>query len=363
MPDLMERIAAIASKYEQLSERMNAPESYGDPGLYAKLAKEQRELAPLAEAWQRRGRLERELREAEELQRDPELRELARDEAEQARLALAENLEELKRLLLPKDPNDDRSVILEIRAGVGGEEAALFAADLYRMYAMYAEKRGWRLETADAHATELGGFKEICCTVEGEGVWSRLKYEAGSHCVKRVPATEASGRIQTSTATVAVLPEIGETEFTLNPAELKIDTFRSSGAGGQKVNKTETAIRVTHLPTGTVVECQDERSQYKNKDRALRILRARLYEAEQARQGAEVAAARRGMVGTGERSEKIRTYFFLRNQAVDQRLSGESRAFSLPELLNGNLDGLIDALAAADRAERLKAQKQEGTEA
>ncbi|MBR1659171.1 MAG: peptide chain release factor 1 [Oscillospiraceae bacterium] len=349
-----EKLKAIEEKYEQLCARLDAPETWSDPALYAALSREQKELAPLAEAIRRRRRLLRDASEAEALISDPEMRELAQSELIQARAALAEAEQEIRRLLLPRDPNDGKNVILEIRAGIGGEEAALFAADLYRMYAMYAEKRGWRIESVNANSTELGGFKEICCVVEGEGAWSRLKYEAGGHCVKRVPETEASGRIQTSTATVAVLPEIEEQDFVLDPSELKIDTFRSSGAGGQKVNKTESAIRVTHLPTGTVVECQDERSQYKNRDRAISILRSRLYEAELAKRSGAVAAQRKSQVGTGERSEKIRTYFFLRSQVVDQRLSGGERSFSLDAVLNGSLDPLIDALTMADQTEKLR---------
>ena len=251
-------------------------------------------------------------------------------------------------------PNDSRSVIMELRAGTGGEEAALFAADLFRMYSMYADRRGWHVDVAEMNRTELGGIKEAVITVEGEGAWSRLKYESGAHCVKRVPETDSSGRIQTSTATVAVLPEVDEVDFNLDMKDVRIDVFRSSGAGGQKVNKTSSAIRVTYLPTGLVVKCQDERSQLQNKERALSILRSRLYEAEARKQTDAVAAQRRSQVGTGERSEKIRTYFFLRGQIVDQRLSGEERSFQLDATLNGDLDPLIDRLRAAEQAERLK---------
>ncbi|MBR1496347.1 MAG: peptide chain release factor 1 [Oscillospiraceae bacterium] len=351
---MQERLKAIEEKYELLCAQLDAPETWGEPGKYAALAREQKELAPLVEASRRRRTLLEGIAEARDLLDDPELRELAQAELESGRAALAETEALLRRLMLPRDPDDGKNVILEIRAGIGGEEAALFAADLYRMYTMYAEKQGWRVEPFSANATELGGFKEICCVIEGENAWSRLKYEAGSHCVKRVPATEASGRIQTSTATVAVLPEAGELDFKLDPAELKIDTFRSSGAGGQKVNKTSSAIRVTHLPTGMVVECQDERSQYRNKDRAISILRSRLYEAELEKQTGAVASQRKSQVGTGERSEKIRTYFFLRSQVVDQRLSGGERAFQLDAVLNGGLDPIIDALAMAEQTEKMK---------
>ena len=351
---MLDRLKDIERRYEQLVAQMRAPEGYGDPARYGALAREEKELAPLVEAYRRWRGQQRDREEARALLSDPEMHELAQAELAEAEAGLARTEALLRTLLLPKDPNDGKNVILEIRAGTGGEEAALFAADLYRMYALYAESRGWRMEPVSANQTELGGFKELICLVEGEGVWSRLKFEAGSHCVKRVPETESSGRIQTSTATVAVLPEAEEAELVLDPTEVRIDTFRSSGAGGQKVNKTESAIRVTHLPTGLVVECQDERSQYKNKDRALKILRSRLLSAERDRRAGAVAAERRSQVGTGERSEKIRTYFFLRGQVVDQRLTGDNRSFPLSEILNGRLDGLIDALLTADQAEKLR---------
>ena len=246
-----------------------------------------------------------------------------------------------------------KNVIMEIRGGVGGEEGMLFAADLFRMYSMYAESKGWKLDVVNVSETELGGFKEISFVIEGAGAYSRLKFEAGGHRVQRVPVTESGGRIHTSAATVAVLPEIEELDFKLDPNDLKIDTFRSSGAGGQHVNKTESAIRVTHLPTGLVVECQDERSQYKNKDRALQIMRAKLYEREQEKQHAALAAERRSQVGTGDRSDRIRTYNYPQNRVTDHRLSGEGRSFNLESVINGGLDPLIDALTAADQAEKL----------
>ena len=267
--------------------------------------------------------------------------------------------EELKRLLLPKDPNDDKNVILEIRAGIGGEEGALFAADLLRMYTMYAERKGWTLSIVNENDTELGGVKEVSAEVEGAGAWSRLKFEAGTHRVQRVPETESSGRIQTSAATVAVMPEAEEVEFTIDPKDLQIDTFRSSGAGGQHVNKTESAIRITHLPTGTVVECQDERSQYKNKDRAMKILRSKLYEAEQARQNAAIAATRKSQVGTGDRSGKIRTYNFPQNRVTDHRLTGDNKNFNIAAVMNGDLDPMIDALILNDQTQRLQESKEE----
>ena len=293
-----------------------------------------------------------------ELMDDAELRELAQEEYAEAKARMAELSEKMKLLLLPKDPNDAKNVIMEIRGGVGGEEGMLFAADLFRMYSMYAESRGWRIEIANINETELGGIKEISFVVEGEGAYSRLKFEAGGHRVQRVPVTESGGRIHTSAATVAVLPEIEDVDFKLDMNDLKIDTYRSSGAGGQHVNKTESAIRITHLPTGTVVECQDERSQYKNKDRAMQILRSKLYEAEQAKQAAAVAAERKSQIGSGDRSERVRTYNFPQNRVTDHRLTGDNKNFNIAAIMNGNLDPLIDALVTADQAEKLRAQSE-----
>ena len=313
---------ALEDKLARIEAQPNAPETYADPALFARLARERKELTPVLEAYRRVKRLEDDIAAAQEL-------ELSAAETDELRAQLADAQTALKCALLPRDPDDGRSVVMELRAGTGGEEAALFAADLFRMYSMYADRCGWRTELASVSRTELGGIKEAVFTVEGEGAWSRLKYESGAHCVKRVPATESSGRIQTSTATVAVLPEMDEVDFTLDPKDVRIDVFRASGAGGQKVNKTSSAIRVTYLPTNLVVECQDERSQLQNKERALRILRSRLCEAQLQRQTDAVAAQRRSQVGTGERSEKIRTYFFLRGQVVDQRLTGDERSFRL----------------------------------
>ena len=351
---MFEKLRQITKQYDELLARLEQPETYGDAALYAKTEKQARQLQPLAAAyaaWESAG--ER-LAEAEALLSDPEMKELAQEELAAAKAERAELEQKLRVLLLPKDPNDDKNVILEIRGGVGGEEGMLFAADLYRMYSLYADRRGWKLEIANLSETELGGFKEISAVVEGEGAWSRLKYEAGTHRVQRVPVTESGGRIHTSAATVAVLPEVGELDFKLDMNEVKIDTYRSSGAGGQHVNKTESAIRVTHLPTGMVVECQDERSQYKNKDRALQILRARLYEAEQEKQRSAQAAERKSQVGSGDRSERIRTYNFPQNRVTDHRLTGEVKNFNLAAVMQGDLDELIDALVTADRAEKLK---------
>jgi len=283
---------------------------------------------------------------------DPELRELAQEEFSNAR-AEAERLSaELKLLLVPRDPNDDKDVIIEIRGGAGGEESALFAHSLWRMYSMYAEKRGWAVEVLSQNMTELGGCKEIVFQVSGDGAYSRLKFESGVHRVQRVPETESQGRVHTSTVTVAVLPEAEEVDFEINPADLKIDTFRSSGAGGQHINKTESAIRITHLPTGVVVECQDERSQHKNRDKAMRVLRTRLYEAEQARQNAAIAAERRSQVGTGDRSERIRTYNFPENRVSDHLV--KLTLYKLADFMDGALDEVIEALITADRVRQME---------
>ena len=350
----------LERNYALLRARLDAPETWSDPALFARLSRERKRLDPILEAYARLDALSRTIAEAEALLGDPELGELARGELAEARAARTRTEEELKLLLLPPDENEGRNVILELRAGTGGEEAALFAADLWRMYSLYASRRGWTAQILSLSETELGGVKELCCELRGEDAWRCMKFEAGSHCVKRVPATESSGRIQTSTATVAVLPEVEELEFSIPPEDLKIDTFRSSGAGGQKVNKTESAIRVTHLPTGTVVECQDERSQYQNKDRALAILRSRLYERAQAERTDARDAARRSQVGTGSRSEKIRTYFFLRDQVVDQRLTGDARSFRLADILNGELEELSEALIRQDQAQRLRETEEQG---
>lgn len=350
-----EKLSQIEEKYERLSAQMNDPDTYSDAAKYAALAKEQRELESVVDAWREVRRLRESRGEALSLLEsgeDAELRALAREELDAAEAALPEAELTLKKRLLPKDPNDERNVILEIRGGVGGEESALFAHSLYRMYAMYAEKKGYRVTVANLSETALGGVKELSAVIEGEGAYSRFKFESGVHRVQRVPETETQGRVHTSTATVAVLPELDETEFELDLSEVKIDVFRSSGAGGQKVNKTETAIRVTHLPTGTVVECQDERSQYKNKARALQILASRLAEAERRRQADAVADARRSQIGMGFRNERIRTYNFPQGRVTDHRIG--LTLYKIDSVMNGGLDELIDALITADQAERLK---------
>mgnify|MGYP004543544437 CR=1 FL=1 len=355
---MFEKLRALKNQYEQLLERMQMPETYADPALYAKYDREAREIAPVVDAYTAYEKAEGDMNGALELMSEPEFKELAQEEYAAAKAERDRLTQEIKILLLPKDPNDEKNVIMEIRGGVGGEEGMLFAADLFRMYSMYAEKRGWKIDIANINETELGGIKEISFVVDGAGAYSRLKFEAGGHRVQRVPVTESGGRIHTSAATVAVLPEIGEVDFKLDMNDLKIDTYRSSGAGGQHVNKTESAIRITHLPTGTVVECQDERSQYKNKDRAMQILRSKLYEAELTKQNAAVAAERRNQIGSGDRSERIRTYNFPQNRVTDHRLSGDSKNFNLSAVIDGDLDPLIDALITAEQAEKLQMQSE-----
>ena len=349
-----EKLAQIEEKYEKLAAQMNDPAIYGDVQKYAAAAREQRELEPVVEAWREVKRRKTAIEEARRMldEDDEELRTLAREELAEAERALPEAELLLKTLLLPKDPNDEKNVIMEIRGGVGGEESALFAHSLYRMYSMYADRHGWKTTVANLSETQLGGIKEISFIIEGQGAYSRLKFESGVHRVQRVPETETQGRVHTSTATVAVLPELEEAEFRLDMSELRIDVFRSSGAGGQKVNKTETAIRVTHIPTGTVVECQDERSQYKNKARALSILASRLAEAERQKQAEAVADTRRSQIGMGFRNERIRTYNFPQGRVTDHRIG--LTLYKLDSVMDGELDELIDALITADQAERLK---------
>ena len=349
---MLDKLNAVEAKYSQIEARLGASETYNDPELVARLNKEQAELQPLVDAFREYRRTLDAKAQAEEMMSDPELKELAQEELHAALEELPRLEKELQILLLPRDPNDGKNVIVEIRAGVGGEEAALFAHSLFRMYSMYAQRRGWRTEVLSASETELGGVKEGVVLIEGEGVFSRLKFESGVHQVKRVPETESSGRIQTSTATVAVLPEAEEVDAAIDPKDLQIDTYRSSGAGGQHVNKTESAIRITHLPTGMVVTCQDERSQLKNRDKAMRVLRSRLYQKERDKQDAAAASERKSQVGGGWRSEKVRTYRFLQSQVVEHRIG--LTVHRLDAVLNGDLDEIIDALAEADTAERLK---------
>lgn len=351
---MLEKLKQLDNKYNEIQQRMESGEIFADPSAYTKCAKELKELEPIVQCYREYCACGKQMTDVQELMSDPEFKELAQEEYSEAKQKLGELEEKLKILLLPKDPNDSRNVIMEIRGGVGGEESSLFAYDLFRMYSMYAERKGWKIDVVNLNETELGGIKEISFVVEGEGAYSRLKFEAGGHRVQRVPETESGGRIHTSAATVAVLPEAEEVEFEINPNDLQIDTYRSSGAGGQHVNKTESAIRITHLPTGVVVECQDERSQYKNKDRAMKILRSKLYEAEQAKQQAAIAAERKSQVGSGDRSDRVRTYNFPQNRVTDHRLTGDVRNFNIASVINGDLDPIIDALVTADRAEKLK---------
>ena len=355
---MLEKLKAIEARLTEVERQLSDPSVYGDRDKLTALSREQKELTPVVSAYRAYARASQTAEDVSAMLSDPELRELAQEELAAARADMERLEDELKRLLLPKDPNDDKNVILEIRAGIGGEEGALFAADLLRMYTMYAERRGWTLSIVNENMTELGGVKEVSAEIEGAGAWSRLKFEAGTHRVQRVPETESSGRIQTSAATVAVMPEAEEVEFSIDPKDLQIDTFRSSGAGGQHVNKTESAIRITHLPTGVVVECQDERSQYKNKDRAMKILRSKLYEAEQEKQNAAIAATRKSQVGTGDRSGKIRTYNFPQNRVTDHRLTGDNKNFNIAAIMNGDLDSLIDALTLNEQAQRLQEGKE-----
>lgn len=353
---MADKLKQLDNRYSELAMRMENSEIYADPAAYTKCVREMKELEPIVTAYREYAKCEKTMKEAEKLMSDPEFRELAQDEYNESRERMAELSEHIKILLLPRDPNDERNVIMEIRSGVGGEESSLFAHDLFRMYSMYAESKGWKIDIVNLNETELGGIKEMSFVVEGQGAYSRLKFEAGGHRVQRVPETESGGRIHTSAATVAVLPEAEEVEFEINPADLQIDTYRSSGAGGQHVNKTESAIRITHLPTGVVVECQDERSQYKNKDRAMKILRSKLYEAERQKKVAAIAAERKSQVGSGDRSDRVRTYNFPQNRVTDHRLVGDVRNFNIQSVLNGDLDPIIDALITADQAEKLKRQ-------
>ncbi len=354
---MFENLQVFENRYEELTLKLYDPQTAGDREAFAALMKEHKELEPIVEAYRAWRQCQEDLAGARELlesEGDKELRELAVEEIREREERGRALEEELKLLLLPKDPNDEKNVILEIRGGTGGEEAALFAYDLYRMYTAYAQRRGWRTEIVGLNETELGGFKEVSVLIDGEGAWSRLKYESGAHRVQRVPEMETQGRIHTSAATVAVLPEAEEVEVHIDPKDLQIDTFRSSGAGGQHINKTSSAIRVTHLPTGMVVECQDERSQYKNKEKALKVLRARLLDQEQSKADAQLAQERKSQVGSGDRSQRIRTYNFPQSRVTDHRIG--LTLYKLEEVLAGDLDEIIDSLIAADRASQLEAQ-------
>lgn len=355
---MLEKLQLIDEHYQEIERQLSDPEIYGDREAVTRLSKEQKDLTGIVGAYRDYRKAEADAEEARSLldgKLEPDFREMVREEYDGARAEMARLEDRLRVLLLPTDPNDSKNVIVEIRGGAGGEEAALFAADLFRMYSMYAEQCRWKVEVVNSNETELGGIKEISFLIEGEGAYSRLKFESGVHRVQRVPDTESSGRVHTSTVTVAVLPEAEEVEMEINPTDLQIDTFRASGAGGQHVNKTESAIRITHLPTGVVVECQDERSQYKNRERAMKILRSKLLEAKQREQADSIAAERRSQVGTGDRSERIRTYNFPQGRVTDHRIG--LTLYKIDAVMNGALDELIDALVTADQAEKLRASE------
>ncbi|HEV8342002.1 MAG TPA: peptide chain release factor 1 [Candidatus Binatia bacterium] len=352
---MIEKLAEVEKRYEQLENLLTDPQLLGKQKEYSKIAKERAELEEIVSCYREWKKIEQQIEDNRELlnERDDGIRELAKEELAVLR-GMKDDLENrLKILILPKDPNDVKNVLLEIRAGTGGEEAALFAADLFRMYSRYAESHGWRVEVMSSNPTGLGGFKEIIGLIEGRGVYSRLKFEGGVHRVQRVPMTEGSGRIHTSAVTVAVLPEADEVEIEIDPKELRVDVFRSSGPGGQSVNTTDSAVRVTHIPTGLVVSCQDEKSQHKNRAKALKILRARLLEKKQEEQRSEIAATRKLMVGSGDRSERIRTYNFPQGRMTDHRIN--FTLYKLDRIMEGDLDELLDALLTHYQAEVLRA--------
>ncbi len=357
---MFDKLFEVKNRYEEISQLLMDPSVINDNVRYRNLMKEYKNLTPIVEVYDRYSAASENFDEARSLLDegglDPDFKEMAQMQYDESKELMDDLAQKLKILLLPKDENDDRSVIIEIRGGAGGDEAALFAYNLYRMYNMYAETKGWTTEILSANETELGGFKEVSFSIEGDGVYSRFKFESGVHRVQRVPDTEAQGRIHTSTVTVAVMLEVDDVEVEINPNDIKIDTFRSSGAGGQHINKTSSAIRVTHIPTGIVVECQDERSQFKNKDKALKVLRSRLYDMEKAKQDAEVAQERRSQVGTGDRSERIRTYNYPQSRVTDHRIG--LTLYKLEQIMNGDLDEIIDALVTADQAEKLKSSEE-----
>lgn len=357
---MFDKLTEVEKRFEEVNNLVCQPEIVTDQEQYTKLMKEMKQLTPVVEKFREYKRAKETNEESramlDEGGLDTDFAEMVKEEFEQSKEDIERIAEELKILLLPRDPNDDRNVIIEIRGGAGGEESALFAGVLFRMYSMYAEAKGFKTEVLNANETGLGGYKEISFSVEGDGAYSRFKFESGVHRVQRVPETESQGRIHTSTVTVAVLPEAEDIDFELNEKDLQIDTFRSSGAGGQHINKTSSAIRITHIPTGTVVECQDERSQHKNKEKAMKVLRSRLYDAEKAKHDAEIAGERKSQVGTGDRSERIRTYNYPQGRISDHRIG--LTLYKIEQMLNGDLDELIDALITADTAEKLKASEE-----
>ena len=353
---MFEKLEAIEKRYEELNKEIADPNLISNQSEWQKAMKEHASLEELVQKFREYKKVKKEMEEAEELLKDPEMKELAEAEYHEKKEQLPKLEEELKFLLIPKDPDDDKNIICEIRAGAGGEEAALFAGTLFRMYSMYAEKKHWKVEVLNENDTGLGGYKEISFMVTGKGVYSRLKFESGVHRVQRVPDTESSGRIHTSTVTVAVLPVVEDVEIEINPADIKMEVFRSSGAGGQHINKTSSAVRLIHIPTGITVECQTERSQFQNRDNAMKMLRTKLYEMEKAKQDSTIANARKSQVGSGDRSEKIRTYNYPQGRITDHRIG--MSIYQMENFLNGDLDEMIDNLIAADRAEKLKGDEE-----
>lgn len=352
---MFEKLQAVEERYEELTKLIANPEVIANQAEWQKLMKEHASIEDIILKFREYKKVKEAMEEAEELMQDPEMKELAEAEYYEAKENLPKIEEELKILLIPKDPDDDKNIMCEIRAGAGGEEAALFAGTLFRMYTMYAEKKNWKLEVLNENETGLGGYKEISFMITGKGVYSRLKFESGVHRVQRVPDTESSGRIHTSTATVAVLPVVEDVEIEINPADIKMEVFRASGAGGQHINKTSSAVRLIHEPTGIVVECQTERSQFQNKDNAMKMLRTKLYEIEKEKQDSEIANSRKTQVGSGDRSEKIRTYNYPQGRITDHRIG--MSIYQMENFLNGDIDEMIDNLIAADRAERLKGEE------
>ncbi len=349
---MFQRLEDVEKRYDELTTKISDPEEIAKTSSWQKLMKEHAELTPIVEKYREYKKAKKTIEENEELLKDPELKELAEMEIEEAKEKLPKIEEELKILLIPKDPDDDKNIICEIRAGAGGEEAALFAGTLFRMYSMYAEKKHWKIDILNENETELGGYKEITFMITGKGVYSRLKFESGAHRVQRVPDTESSGRIHTSAATVAILPVVEDVEIEINPADIKMEVYRASGAGGQHVNKTSSAVRLIHEPTGIVAECQTERSQVQNREYAMRLLKSRLYEIEKQKRDEKLANERKSQVGTGDRSEKIRTYNYPQGRITDHRIG--LSIYQMENFLNGDLDEMIDALITADRTEKLK---------
>ncbi len=352
---MFEKLEAVEKRYEELTKLISDPEVIANQSEWQKLMKEHAGIEEVVIKFREYKNVKKSMDEAEELMHDPEMKELAETEYYDSKEKLPKIEEELKVLLIPKDPDDDKNIICEIRAGAGGEEAALFAGTLFRMYTMYAEKKHWKLEVLNENETGLGGYKEISFMITGKGVYSRLKFESGVHRVQRVPDTESSGRIHTSTATVAVLPVVEDVEIDINPSDIKMEVFRSSGAGGQHINKTSSAVRLIHEPTGIVVECQTERSQFQNRDNAMKMLRTKLYEIEKQKQDSEIANSRKSQVGSGDRSEKIRTYNYPQGRITDHRIG--MSIYQMENFLNGDIDEMIDNLIAADRAEKLKGEE------